>query len=238
VGAIGQAVHVEGESRPGKLLAVPLWDEEFLMRMMLNSAEQPSTDLPANWGDLLQRLDRDANRRGEVVTAVRFDGVDEPTFRQPSQSARALHDLSVIELETATPASLLDDALMQAGLAAGVFAASAGQIGSAFRRRDLSNANERLTELGEGIRGLVWIVGTAAATRGVSLDPVAGADSAISMQLAALTGQLVSIVEAQQAQDFLTVADLLEYDLQPTLYSWQVLFEALRHMPAKNAAQS
>jgi hypothetical protein len=205
---------------------------------MLNNAEQPSTDLPENWGELLQSLDRDANNRGEVVTVVRFDGVEEPTFRQPGQSARALDEVSVIELETATPARLLDDALMQAALAAGVFAAAAGQIAWAFRRGDLGAAHPRLTELGEGIRGLTWVVGTAAATRGVSLDQAASNGSAISTQLAELTGQLGSIVEAQQAEDFLTVADLLEYELQPALYSWQVLFEALRQMPAKDAAPS
>jgi hypothetical protein len=208
------------------------------MRMMLNNTEQPSTDLPANWGDLLQRLDHDANCRGEVVTAVRFDGVDEPTFRQPAQSARALHELSVIELETATPASLLDDALVQAGLAAGAAAAAAGQIATAVRRGDLGDAHPRLTELAEGIRALTWVVGTAAATRGISLDPTASDGSVMAVQLGELSGQLVSIVEAQQAQDFLTLADLLEYELQPTLNSWQVLFEALRRMPAKDEARS
>lgn len=208
------------------------------MRLILNNTEQPAMNVPANWGDLLQRLDGDANQRGEVVTAVRFDGVDEPTFRDPRQIAREVHELELIELETATPAGLLDEALMQAALAAGALAAAAGQIGWALRRGERSVANTQLTQLGEGIRSLTWLVGTTATVRGVNFNQMLCDGSVMSVLLADLARQLSSIVEAQQAQDFLTVADLLEYDLQPALYSWQVLFEALRHTPASDVART
>ena len=36
---------------------------------------------PETWGDLLERLDRTLVADGRVVTAVRFDGVDQPSFR-------------------------------------------------------------------------------------------------------------------------------------------------------------
>jgi hypothetical protein len=199
-----------------------------MTRLVLNDAEQSVENVPLYWGELLKGLDEHANERGEVVTAVRFDGVDEPTFRQPALVGRPLGEVRTIELETATPADLLDDALVQGAAAAGTLAAAAGDIGSAFRGTDLGEANQRIVELAEGIRSLIWILGTAATARAVSLDDMECNGRALSTQLAQLTVQLASIVEAQRSEDWLTVADILEYDFQPALQAWQPVFDALR----------
>lgn len=199
-----------------------------MTRLVLNDAEQSVENVPIYWGELLKGLDEHANQRGEVVTAVRFDGVDEPTFRQPALVGRPLRDVRTIELETATPSDLLDDALVEGAAAAGTLAAAAGDIGSAFRGTDVSEANQRIVELGEGIRSLIWILGTAATARGVSLDEMECNGRTLSTQLTELTAQLLSIVEAQRSEDWLTVADILEYDFRPALHAWQPVFDALR----------
>jgi hypothetical protein len=199
-----------------------------MTRLILNDSELPMAIVPACWGELLTGLEQSANQRGEVVTAVRFDGVDEPTFGQPAQSARALNDVALIELETATPADLLDDALEQGALAAEALSTAAGEIGTAFRGTDVAGANLRMSEFANGILSIVWILNTAAAARGVSLALMESNGRAMSAQLSELTGQLIAIVEAQQAEDWLTVADILEYDFKPALRAWQPVFEGLR----------
>jgi hypothetical protein len=199
-----------------------------MMRLVLNDAEQSLESVPAHWGELLKGLEQTANGRGEVVTAVRFDGVDEPTFREPAQTGRALDDVEVIELQTATPSDLLDEALAQGASAAGTLSTAAGQIGSAFRLADLGEAHLRMAELVDGIRSVIWILGTAATVSGISLDEMKCNGQPVSGQLTELTARLVSMVEAQQSHDWLTVADILEYDLQPSLQAWQPIFQALR----------
>lgn len=199
-----------------------------MTRLMLNDSELPMASVPACWGELLTGLEESANQRGEVVTAVRFDGVDEPTFGQSAQSTRTLNDVALIELETATPADLLDDALAQGALAAEALSTAAGEIGTAFRGPDVTGANLRMAEFANGIQSIVWILNTAAAARGVSLALMESNGRAMSVQLAELTGQLIAIVEAQQAQDWLTVADILEYDFKPALQAWRPVFEGLR----------
>jgi hypothetical protein len=199
-----------------------------MIRLMLNDSELPMAIVPARWGELLTGLEKSANERGEVVTAVRFDGVDEPTFGEPAAFDRALDDVQLIELETATPSDLLDDALAQGALASEALAAAAGQIGTAFRGADITGANLRMAEFGNGIRSIVWILTTAAAARHLSLDLMVSNGRSLSDQLVELTDQLASIVEAQQAEDWLTVADILEYDFKPSLLAWQLVFEGLR----------
>jgi hypothetical protein len=108
------------------------------MRLVSNDTEQPVTNLPGYWGELLRDLDHAAEGRGQVVTAVRFDGVDRPTCRQPAQIGRGLGGVTPIELDTATSASPADNAQAQ----------GAGVLGSAFRNGDPVEANPRPAEFG------------------------------------------------------------------------------------------
>lgn len=191
--------------------------------------------MPQFWGDLLAGLEHDAATRGEVVTAVRFDGVDEPTFREPVQIARDVRGFEVIEIRTENPRALLDDVLGHGASAATALAAAAGRTGEAFRGSDLAQANQGLSELGDGIRTLTDILATSAGVLGVPLHQMEWNGRVVSDRLSELVGQLESVVEAQQAQDWLTVADILEYDFQPALAAWRPVFESLRTPAADRA---
>jgi hypothetical protein len=168
-----------------------------MSRLVLNSAEQALQNTPEFWGDLLDGLDQDASGRGEVVSAVRFDGVEEPAFRELEHTGRRLSELRSIEVETARPRDLIDDALQQA------------------------------------VSMLISVLATAAGALELSLDRIQWDGRPASAQIADLIGQLDAIIAAQQTQDWLTVADILEYDFQPVLKTWQPVFGALREaMPA------
>lgn len=197
-------------------------------RLVLNNTQQPLENMPESWGELLNGLEEEAGRRGEVVAAVRIDGVEEPTFRQLTLAGRGLCDLALIEVETAKPGDLIDDALAQGAMAADTFAVAVSQACQAFRGADLAGANQRLAGLGDGIRSLMSILSTGAVALGVSLDRMDWNGRAVSAQLNELVSQLEAIVEAQQTDDWLTVADILEYDIQPALSTWGPVFDALR----------
>jgi len=197
-------------------------------RLFLNDEDHQLEKMPESWGELLEGLEQDADGRGEVVTAVRFDGVDEPTFRNGANVARDLHDVELIEVETSTPGDLIDEALAQGASAVESIVKATAQTGEAFRGADLAGANQRLAELGEAVRSLISILSTGAVALGVNLDRMEWNGRAVSSQLSELVGQLESIIDAQQAHDWLTVADILEYDFQPALSTWRPVFDALR----------
>jgi hypothetical protein len=199
-----------------------------MLRLVLNDEEQSLENMPENWGELLEGLDQRAGERGEVVTAVRFDGVEEPTFRQPARTGLVLRNVELVEVETAAPGDLIDEALARASLAVATLATAASQTGESFRGPDLAGANQQLAELGEGVRSLMAILDAGATALGVSLDRLQWNGRPVSSQLGELTGQLESIIDAQQAHDWLTVADILEYDFQPALTTWRPVFDALR----------
>ena len=197
-------------------------------RLIVNSEEQMPAKWPESWGLLFGRLEAEAVSRGEVVTEVRFDGVDEPTFWQPAQVERPLLHVALVEVITAPQGDLLEDALLQGAMAAGTLAAAAIETGAAFRGTDPATANQQLADLCDGVRSLIALSSAAATAVGLRLDEHDWNGRSGSKQIADLGRQLESIIEAQQSHDWLTVADILEYDFHPALNAWQPVFETLR----------
>lgn len=202
-------------------------------RLTLNDVQQSSVNLPEFWGELLEGLEQQAGTHGEVVTAVRFDGVEEPTFREPDQARRGLAALASIEVETATRRALVDDALTQGWSAAEALATAAGKTSETFRTGGIASANRHLSDLGEGIRTLLAVLGTVSDALGVSLDQFESGGRPVAAHLAQMVEQLEWMIQAQQSHDWLTLADILEYDVQPSLTSCREVFDALRTQAAQ-----
>jgi hypothetical protein len=59
------------------------------------------------WGDLLDGLDRQLAAGGRVVTAVRFDGVDLPSFRESAAAGTLLDGIARIDAEAEDAAALV-----------------------------------------------------------------------------------------------------------------------------------
>jgi hypothetical protein len=197
-------------------------------RVLVNNSEQSVERTAATWGALLERLDAQAQARGEVVSAVRFDGVDEPTFAQQPHTARVLTEFGLIEVETATPRALVEAALHEAVHAADALAAAGRQTSSGFRGADPTAANPRLGEFAEGVRSLMLTLQATAAALGVTLSSLEWNGRPLPEQFGLLTVQLQAVIDAQSSRDWLTVADLLEYELQPLLDTARQVFESLR----------
>ena len=196
-------------------------------RLTLNDVEQSCINLPEFWGELLEGLEQMAGARGEVVTAVRFNGVEDPTFREPESARKGLRRLASIEVETATPRSLVDEALAQGRSAANALAAAAAQTSETFRSGRVASANKHLSDLGEGIRTLLTVLGTASAALGISLDDLEAGRGPVAKELEQMVEQLEWMIQAQQSQDWITLADILEYDVQPALTNCRDIFDAL-----------
>src|SRR5262245_46658580 len=90
---------------------------------------EPSTPLPGRetWGDWLADLDTALAHDRRIVTAARFDGVDEPSFRTAPVAAWPLGGFGRIEVETADTLALLAETLDMARDSLPVLATNARQ---------------------------------------------------------------------------------------------------------------
>jgi hypothetical protein len=199
------------------------------MPQILVNGRDLSLDPPCvYWGQALEQLDRRAAGDGRVLTGVRFDGVDQPSFRDASYVDVALDEFAVVEADATSPAALLDESIDEAVAAAKDLAAAAERLGTTFRGFDVSYANQDLVELAQGLSTLVNLVRALAMAVGVPIEEVKGPQGTANAMVEQLSGHMATLIDAQQSEDWITVADVIEYDIAPALQGWPGVFEALR----------
>jgi hypothetical protein len=189
-------------------------------------------DHAGTWADLLAVIDVTLTPKGRIVTDVRFDGIDEAAFRDPLVLGRPLGDLATVEVMTGTPAMLIERILGEAAASIEELCRGAAEVGELARAHDGQLAARGLIELAEGLSSLVGIVGAAALALQVDLEDVRCDDRPASVLLGELTRLVDQVITAQAGGDWITVADVLQYDLEPTLRGWQPLFTSLLDAPA------
>jgi hypothetical protein len=206
-------------------------------RILVNNVELPEEIARPRWGDTLDRLDRRCAVNGQVLTAVRFDGVERPSFRDRARAFDALDDVQVIDVEAASPQELLSATVDEAMTAAQTLALAAARVGAAFRGIDIRGASRELMELARSLGTLVAIAQALSQASAIGLDAVDGPVESGAAMVDRLTRHADTLIAAQQREDWVAVADVVEYDLAPALRDWPALFEALHAtIPATPAA--
>jgi hypothetical protein len=196
-------------------------------RIVVNNVDQSPHVPVETWGDLLADLERGFEGSGEVVSAVRFDGIVENSFRDPTVAARSLADFVTVEIDAHTPRELVASTVADARGWIDALCFGARTVAEAFRANDLTAGNQGLVELGEALRALVGLVHAAARTLDARLELLPCGDTNAAVTMTDLMGHLDGLVDAQQSADWVAVADVLEYDLEPSIREWDGLLKAL-----------
>jgi hypothetical protein len=181
-----------------------------------------------SWGPLLDAVDRHITSSGEIVAAVRFDGVDEPGFRDEAVLGLVLGSELIVEIDTLPPDDLLGSVLDEASRSLKTVAASARELAGVLRGAEVDSAARGIGQLAETIASLLQLVVAAASARGLSLDTLETSEGPALPLLRALDSQLAPLVEAQQGGDWITVADVLEYDIAPLMPRFDAVIDSLR----------
>lgn len=188
--------------------------------ILFNQIPQRLAPMPATWGELLDMLDARAAGDGTILSAARFDGVEEPAFRDPDVVARALSGVSRVEVESATPNAFLRSCLSDAIGPLESSADTVRTLAELYRGHDLTQGHQGLTQLASDLHNLATLVAMLGGPIGIDLAAVGDHGASAEQQVEELGSALDALVSAQTAEDWLTVADILEYDLEPLIRRW------------------
>jgi hypothetical protein len=122
----------------------------------------------------------------------------------------------------------MDRCLEEALAAIPPLCAAAMEVGERYRGHDLTPANEGLSELADGLTSLVGIVGAAGLAFQVDLRHLRCGDYVASTVVSELGTYLEGLVAAQETGDWITVADVLQFDVGPSLKRLAPLLASLR----------
>ena len=190
-----------------------------MLQIFINDVPGTIDALPQTWGDLLVNLEERVAGEGQMLTSARFDGVDEPSFRDPAVTARRLSDVRRVDIGTSAPTAFLRECLQEA-IGPLEQAADATLVLSArYRTFDLADCHDGLTALAGELRGLTSLVAMLGVLQ-IDLDAFSPDGAAAADQIERFAAAIDDVVAAQESEDWLTVADVLEYDLEPAVRRW------------------
>jgi hypothetical protein len=197
------------------------------VKLLLNDKPYQHPISVKTWANWLDVLDADAPRTGRIVTAVRFDGVDEPAFRATSVLERTLSAFDTIQVDTAPPRDLVAQSLRRGAILAGSLAEAAIAAGRGFRGDDRHDAHAMLPQFVEGIRSIVVIADACTTALDVQCHMLTCEGIPLDEWMHEFGRRLAALLDAEATHDWLTVADSLEYELEPSLRGWGSLLEDL-----------
>jgi hypothetical protein len=199
-----------------------------MVRCLVNNTPRVVDSTQKTWSDVLATLDAEAAAAGLAVTAVRFDGVDQPTFRGHRIAHVALSAVEIIEVESLDPRRLLRSALGTARHSLAPLATGARRLAAVYRLPDIDSARTQLSVLVATIRTLTELTLASAAAAGTALTEVACQGESGADVLGAVGVALDALSQGHDASDWMAVAGVLEHDLAPALLRWEVVFDAMQ----------
>lgn len=203
-----------------------------MMKLVMDGALRGADGVWTCWSDVIDAIDREVAPYGRIVTSVRIDGDEHAAFRSPELLGRVVEAMGVVEVRTGTKADLVGGCVTDAAEAIEALRGAAANVGAAFRRHDLQPANVGLQQLAGGISTLIALLQAVAVALDVDLNARRGDEPAPADLVAELGGYIESLIAAQSNQDWLTVADVVEYDVEPALKRWHALFASFTQAAA------
>lgn len=190
--------------------------------------EQPRTFdfLRETWGQLLGDLDRALGAERRVVTAVRFDGVDQPSFRDPAAAGAPLSRIARIDVDAEDATALVLAAVDAAADSVPSLVSGALDTAAALRA-DGGGAAPQLVMLLTALQSLVALTNAAAQAARVSLG---GRESGPQVARACLPVEMAleRLMQQQMDGDADGAAAVIEDALVPAIAAWSDVLAPIR----------
>lgn len=196
-------------------------------QLTVNNQPEPLETRPETWGALLAALDRRLAADRRVVTAVRFDGVDQPSFRDAALGPTPLSGIAHVDIEGEDALALLRGAVDAAAdslpdLVRGV------RLTAAALRAGAPGAPQDLGALIVALQSLMTLTAAAATAAEASLGGDAASEAALAGGCGRIERALSSLVALQGAGQPAAVADALDTELAPAVAGWSDVLAPIR----------
>jgi len=170
---------------------------------------------------------------GHVVVAVHCDGTNVPPNAMSETLKRSVDSFDRLEVYTGTKESLVIDAMSQAAASLEASETKAQEIA---RRLTAGNSADAIASLGESLR--VWqqihqAVGQSILMLGLNPEDLRIRDVPLADALDRPRGVLTQIKQALLSQDYVLLADLLQYEFSDVTDLWHQIVTRLEHEARK-----
>ncbi len=198
-----------------------------MARCLVNEQLELTEIRPKTWQGLLEALDARLAAERRVVTAVRFDGVDQPSFREPAIGAMPLDGIAQVDIDAEDAVGLLRAAVDAAAdslpeLVTGV------RLTAAAVRAGAPDAQTQLGALVVALQSLMQLTAAALTAAQMALGADATSDTALTDGCGRIAAALEALTPLQADARWDALADALDTHLVPAVAGWSDVLTPIR----------
>lgn len=175
--------------------------------------------------DLISRIEAEFSQKGEVICEIRVNGVLLSEADESKYASQPSTEIREIAISSNAPLNLIADAIKSALVLIPDLDKSCLSTSEQFRGADLNQAQRSFHECLEGVQ---WLIDTLIHVRGAASGiqkPIAQPERWFEAEKL-ITRVVRELSEAYSGDDYVLVADLLEYELTGALSIWKTTIES------------
>lgn len=187
------------------------------------------------FGQVMKKLSSRLGDEGLVITGITMNNQPLSGGRQFDYNDFPLTEVELIELDTVKPLELAAEALKSSDEHLRILAGVSVRTAELYRLGDELEATESYSRLIEGLRWMGKGMNAMAGMMKISLDEIIFDGKSIAyFQNEVLIPVLDNMYSTQKDEDWIALADILEYELIPVLEEWSKLITGLKAKMASN----
>ena len=181
-----------------------------------------------NLEEVLQKIIAEHMQPGKVITAVKLNGTGY-SEKNPHDAAQVLlKDIKTLEIDTMSAEDMARHFFANGGKYLDLLIKGAEKISELFRIADETEANEHYVEYLENLRLFLQMIAQCTDVLHLDLSAIPFREHTVKEEVQKLSGVMDQMLKVQENEDWVMLADLLEYELIPLLKEWNGIFVLLQ----------
>ena len=196
------------------------------MKLLINGKEEIVSFMGETLGDLLSHIETKGVAQGNVIRSKKING-QESSADSSVVRKTPFSEIKILEIEISTLSGIINKNIDNADAYLIRLIPGIEKSVELFRMGNEQEANKFFINIIDGIDWLSQVLDMILAAKAISPDTVFGGKS-IQDRRTSLVGFTQQMVDANKNQDWVLLADLLEYEILPYYQEWSELLPHFR----------
>jgi hypothetical protein len=196
------------------------------MKVLVNGKEETISFMGETLGDLLSHIEKIGVTQGNVVRSIKIDGQESSPDSSEAQRMQ-ISKIATLEVEISTLADMINKNIDNADAYLIRLIPGIEKSVELFRVGNEQEANKFFVKIVDGIDWFSQVLDIILTAKEISPDTVFEGKS-IQDRRTSLVDLTQQMVDANKNQDWVLLADLLEYEILPYYQEWSNLLPGFR----------
>lgn len=199
------------------------------MKIYINNQNIDYSPVPEEtWSALLKHLLDNFIEKNHGIIRIQLDGNDNPDFFAEKGEVAVGAEIKTLEIFTKNSLEICQSGFAKAAAVTKGISAELIPCADLYRKGEIAEGSKKLMELMEALRSIIDFLTHVGVNFAIDYDAINfNNEHTLAGKIKHFAKTVQELVEAQEKQDYVEIADYLEYQLTEDIQSWTEILEKL-----------